>query len=50
MCQLSQYPGSQKQNEISYFKRWGKDIIPHNEKLEKRDLDKEYRDRYPQVA
>lgn len=36
---------SQEQNEIAYFKKWNKDIIPHREKLEKRDLDKEYKDR-----
>ncbi len=36
---------SQEQNEISYFQKWGKDIIPHREKLETRELDKEYRKR-----
>ncbi len=38
---------SQEQNEIEYFKKWGKDIIPHREKIEKSEhgLDKEYKDR-----
>lgn len=36
---------SQEQNEIQYFQRWGKDIKPHREKLENRQLDKEYKDR-----
>lgn len=36
---------SQEQNEIQYFQKWGKDIIPHRKKLETRELDKEYKDR-----
>lgn len=36
---------SQEQNEIQYFQKWGKDIKPHREKLENRELDKEYKDR-----
>lgn len=36
---------SQEQNEIAYFQKWGKDIRPHREKLETRQLDKEYKDR-----
>lgn len=35
---------SQEQNEIEHFKRWGIDIRPHREKMEKRELDKEFRD------
>lgn len=36
---------SQEQNEIAYFQKWGKDIRPHREKMETRELDKEYKDR-----
>ena len=36
---------SQEQNEITYFQKWGKDIRPHREKMETRELDKEYKDR-----
>ena len=35
---------SQEQNEIQTFKQWGLDIQPHREKMEKRELDKEYKD------
>ena len=35
---------SQEQNEIQTFKQWGLDIKPHREKMEKRELDKEYKD------
>ncbi|MBO5632953.1 MAG: type I restriction endonuclease subunit R, partial [Aeriscardovia sp.] len=35
---------SQDQNEILTFKKWGLDIIPHREKMEKRTLDKEFKD------
>lgn len=37
---------SQEQNEIQYFQKWGKDIKPHREKLENRELDKEYKKRH----
>lgn len=36
---------SQEQNEIAYFQKWDKDIKPHREKMETRELDKEYKDR-----
>ncbi len=36
---------SQEQNEVAYFQKWGKEIKPHREKLETRELDKEYKDR-----
>lgn len=38
---------SQEQNEIAYFQKWGKEIKPHREKMEKSEngLDKEYKDR-----
>lgn len=36
---------SQEQNEIQYFQKWDKDIRPHREKLEIRELDKEYKKR-----
>ena len=36
---------SQDQNEIQTFKKWGLDILPHREKMEKRELDKEFKDR-----
>jgi type I restriction enzyme R subunit len=35
---------SQEQNEIAQFEKWGIDIRPHREKMEKRELDKEFRD------
>lgn len=35
---------SQEQNEIKTFKKWGLDIIPHRTKMEKRELDKEFKD------
>ncbi len=35
---------SQEQNEILHFKNWGLDILPHREKMEKRELDKEFKD------
>lgn len=35
---------SQEQNEIQKFKKWGLDILPHRMKMEKRELDKEYKD------
>ena len=35
---------SQEQNEIQTFKKWGLDILSHRTKMEKRELDKEYKD------
>lgn len=35
---------SQEQNEIAYFQKWGKNILPHREKMETRKLDAEYKD------
>jgi len=35
---------SQEQNEIQTFHQWGLDIRPHREKMENRELDKEYKD------
>ena len=35
---------SQEQNEIKTFQEWNLDIKPHREKMEKRELDKEYKD------
>ncbi len=35
---------SQEQNEIQTFSNWGLDIIPHREKMEKRELDKEFKE------
>ena len=35
---------SQEQNEIQTFKKWDLDIIPHRTKMEKRELDKEFKD------
>ena len=35
---------SQEQNEIQTFCNWGLDIAPHREKMEKRELDKEFKD------
>ena len=34
---------SQEQNEIQTFQKWGLDILPHREKMEKRELDKEFK-------
>lgn len=34
---------SQEQNEIQTFKKWRLDITPHREKMEKRELDKEFK-------
>ena len=36
---------SQDQNEIQTFKKWGLDILPHRAKMEKRELDKEFKDK-----
>lgn len=36
---------SQEQNEIGRFRKWGLDILPHREKMEKRNLAKEFKDR-----
>ncbi|HBC69149.1 MAG TPA: type I restriction endonuclease subunit R [Sutterella sp.] len=35
---------SQEQNEIKTFQTWGLDILPHREKMVKRELDKEFKD------
>ena len=35
---------SQEQNEIQTFKKWRLDITPHREKMERRELDKEFKD------
>jgi type I restriction enzyme R subunit len=35
---------SQEQNEIQTFRKWGLDILPHREKIEKRELDREYKE------
>ena len=35
---------SQEQNEIQSFKNWGLDILPHREKMEKREMDKEFKE------
>ena len=35
---------SQEQNEMQTFNKWGLDILPHREKMEKRQLDKEFKD------
>lgn len=34
---------SQEQNEILTFNKWGLDIIPHRTKMEKREMDKEFK-------
>ena len=34
---------SQEQNEIKTFSAWGLDIIPHRQKMERRELDKEFK-------
>lgn len=36
---------SQEQNEIQTFRKWDLDIRAHREKMEKRELDKEYKDK-----
>ena len=36
---------SQEQNEIQTFQKWGLDIAPHRQKMEKRELDKEFKDK-----
>lgn len=36
---------SQEQNEIQTFNKWNLDIWTHREKMEKRELDKEFKDR-----
>jgi type I restriction enzyme R subunit len=36
---------SQEQNEIQTFQKWGLDITPHRLKMEKRELDKEFKDK-----
>ena len=36
---------SQEQNEIQTFQKWGLDILPHRLKMEKRELDKEFKDK-----
>ncbi len=36
---------SQEQNEIQTFQKWGFDILPHRQKMEKRELDKEFKDK-----
>lgn len=35
---------SQEQNEIQAFKNWGLDIVSHRTKMEKREMDKEFKD------
>ena len=35
---------SQEQNEIQTFNNWGLDILPHRSKMEKREMDKEFKD------
>ena len=35
---------SQEQNEIQIFNDWGLDILPHRAKMEKREMDKEFKD------
>ncbi len=35
---------SQEQNEMQTFNKWGLDIVPHREKMIKRELDKEFKD------
>ena len=35
---------SQEQNEIQTFKNWGLDILPHRAKMEKREMDKEFKE------
>ena len=35
---------SQEQNEIQTFQKWGFDILPHRERMEKEELDKQFKD------
>ncbi len=35
---------SQEQNEQETFAKWGLDILPHREKMQKRELDKDFKD------
>lgn len=35
---------SQEQNEMQTFQKWGLDILSHRQKMEKRELDKEFKD------
>ena len=35
---------SQEQNEIATFEKWGLDIRSHRSKIEKREMDKEFKD------
>lgn len=35
---------SQEQNEVQTFRKWDLDILPHRTKMEKRELDKEFKD------
>jgi len=35
---------SQEQNEIQTFQKWGLDILPHRERMEKEELDKKFKD------
>ena len=35
---------SQEQNEIQTFNNWGLDILPHRTKMEKREMDKDFKD------
>ena len=35
---------SSDQNEVQTFRKWGLDILPHRAKMEKRELDKEFKD------
>lgn len=35
---------SQEQNEVQTFRKWGLDIQTHREKMEKRELDKDFKD------
>lgn len=35
---------SQEQNEIKTFQKWGLDIKPHREKMEEKELDKDFKD------
>ena len=35
---------SQEQNEIQTFKKWNLDILPHRERMEKEELDKQFKD------
>ena len=35
---------SQEQNEMQTFQKWGLDILPHRERMEKEELDKQFKD------